>query len=341
MPVFYGTTRARTGSKPVTYSNEERAKIDLGLAWVSIPPNHVRGRLEERSVLKFWAKPDPLTEVVLAQVVPLNTENFNKRLSGTVENSKSKRLLIFVHGFNNTFSQAARRAGQLAYDLDMRATPVLYSWPSRGSALAYVSDKGLSGHEGSSLANFIAHVVVESKARSFTLIAHSMGNHIFSAALETLPAAFKERGYKLDDGKLPFEDIIMAAPDVEQQRFKDTVSPKLSQSGARVTVYHSYADLTMYMSAFFNQRAPLGHAGVGLPGLGWLDSVNATRQSIEGLGLYHSYFASLPVIRDLRQLFSGKRAAAREYLCRVCVGKDETWRLVRQQNCPVVVAGCR
>jgi len=46
-------------------------------------------------------------------------------------------VLLFVHGYNVSFEDAARRTGQLAYDLGFEGPTVFFSWPSRGSVTAY------------------------------------------------------------------------------------------------------------------------------------------------------------------------------------------------------------
>ena len=341
VPVFFGTTRQPLKDRRKFFSDGDSAEMSLGIAYVSIPPNHKPGRLEEKSLFSFWARPDPLKEVVLDAAPTFPRTIFFKRLRDTVSRSRDKKLLFFVHGFNNSFSESARRAGQVAFDVGMGMTPVLYSWPSRGSAVAYAADAQKVAFEGQQLTNFIADIVAESGATNFNVVAHSMGNLLLALSLNGLPQALAARGYKLEGETLPFKEIVMAAPDLEQSNFKSYVAPSLAKSGAHVSIYHSYADIALYLSLLSHQSTPVGRAGPGLPAQpAWLDSINATRQSIEGLGLYHSYFASWPVVRDLRQLFGGKRAGERSYLCRICAASQESWKLFTQKTCPAATA-CR
>jgi esterase/lipase superfamily enzyme len=46
-------------------------------------------------------------------------------------------VLVFIHGFNNRFDDAVFRFAQIVHDADARVVPVLFTWPSRGSVLAY------------------------------------------------------------------------------------------------------------------------------------------------------------------------------------------------------------
>ena len=54
----------------------------------------------------------------LDQVTPLARDGFISALRKQIQQAPSKDVFIFVHGFNSTFEDAARRCAQLAYDLD-------------------------------------------------------------------------------------------------------------------------------------------------------------------------------------------------------------------------------
>ena len=85
-----------------------------------------------------------LTVLALACLVPAcsslaRTEPCVRR---ALEATGRDQAFIYVHGFQTSFDQAARRAAQLAYDLDFdleadfRGVPMLFSWPSRGRSPA-------------------------------------------------------------------------------------------------------------------------------------------------------------------------------------------------------------
>jgi len=50
-------------------------------------------------------------------------------------------ILVFIHGYNSSFADAARRAAQLSYDLNFAGAPVLFSWPSRAEVIGYTVDE--------------------------------------------------------------------------------------------------------------------------------------------------------------------------------------------------------
>ena len=153
-----------------------------------------------------------------------------RALHQQISESRFKDVFIFVHGFNNTFEDAARRAAQLAYDLDFDGTPMLYSWPSQGSATAYAMDEAAVGISGRRLADFMETVVAQSGAQRIHLIAHSMGNRALLEALQTYLAKRAP-----DNRQHIFGQIVFTAPDVDRDYFIDAIDPLRRIAADRIT----------------------------------------------------------------------------------------------------------
>ena len=192
---------------------------------------------------------------------------------------------MFVHGFNNTFEDSARRAAQLAYDLDFDGTPMLYSWPSQGSTTAYAIDEASVGISGRRLADFLDDDRrVRSGAQRVHILAHSMGNRALIEALQTYLAKRAP-----DDRQHIFGQIVFTAPDVDRDYFMDAIEP-LRRSADRVTLYASNNDYALRSSQFLHGAPRAGTAGdviIRLPGL---DSIDMSTVPADLLG--HTYFAA-------------------------------------------------
>ena len=69
------------------------------------------------------------------------------RSSGTTRPGPSRRrrlgrdVLLYVHGYRESFESAAASAPQLADGIAFRGAPALFTWPSAASTLSYVSDR--------------------------------------------------------------------------------------------------------------------------------------------------------------------------------------------------------
>jgi esterase/lipase superfamily enzyme len=286
--VFYGTNRAPTGElQPAAFYGKARGDLQYGSLDVTIPAIHREAELETQprwAEYVFDVAEARSRYVLLDKVTPLAKDDFVASLRQHIKAAPSKDLLIFVHGFNNTFEDAARRAAQLAYDLDFDGTPLLYSWPSQGSTTAYAVDEAAVGISGRKMADFLDTIVTRSGASRIHLLAHSMGNRALIEALQTYLAKQAP-----DQRQHTFGQIVFPAPDVDRDYFMDAIGP-LRGAADRVTLYASNNDYALRSSQLLHGAPRAGTAGdviIKLPGL---DSIDMSAVPADMLG--HSYFAA-------------------------------------------------
>jgi esterase/lipase superfamily enzyme len=288
--VFYGTNRGATGSlKAAEFYGGARGDLNYGYLDVTIPQTHVEADLETQPRWVEYTMATSQAElrthyVLLDKVVQLPRDEFVRQLRAQIGAAPSKDVFIFVHGFNNTFEDAARRVAQLAYDLDFDGTPMLYSWPSQGSTTAYSVDEASVQISGRRMAEFLDTVVAQSGAQRIHLIAHSMGNRALIEAMQTYLArrAPENRGHI-------FGQLVFTAPDVDRDYFVDAVGD-LNASAQRTTLYASDTDYAIRSSQFFHGAPRAGSAGDVIVKLAGLDSIDMSSVPADSLG--HSYFAA-------------------------------------------------
>jgi len=123
--VFFATDRNFT---PSPYPNEKfgssRAEVSYGTCDVSIPRDHRMGELEAPSIWKLEFRETPTKHVVLLDVSVLKEDKFFYDLSARVRSSTNADAFIFIHGYNVTFEDAAKRTAQMSYDLGFDGAPV-------------------------------------------------------------------------------------------------------------------------------------------------------------------------------------------------------------------------
>jgi esterase/lipase superfamily enzyme len=90
------------------YGSEVNGRLEYGRATVTIPPNHTPGALEMPSLWKLEREPDASKHFVLTGVLPLNADAARKEMGEKLKGMTAKALLIFVHGYNSSFADAAR-----------------------------------------------------------------------------------------------------------------------------------------------------------------------------------------------------------------------------------------
>ncbi len=216
--VFYGTDRQPTGSEKLNeFYGGNRGSLSVGFCDVSIPPNHKRGKLEAPSIWRFEIRENPNRHVMLRSVQPVDGATFVNSLRTAVSSSIRKssvanevaeiggELFVFVHGYNVTFKDAARRTAQMAYDLGFPGVPVMFSWPSlgEGNLAGYREDERSAEWCEEDVMDFVTVIAEQSGARRIHLIAHSMGNRVLTGVLRRL-------AYSHRSGNVPkFNEVIL------------------------------------------------------------------------------------------------------------------------------------
>jgi len=300
--VFYGTDRATTDSdKPASLYGGDRGELALGYLDVSIPETHKYGALETESRFSIYSymlgeEAKKRRYILLQSVSPLPQSEFYSQLGGYIEGSPTNDVFLFVHGYNSSFEDAARRAAQLAYDLDFEGTPMMYSWPSRASTAAYTRDEAAVRPSGRKLARLLDNLVHETNADRIHLIAHSMGNR---ALIEALQAYVLKYGKEASRGV--FDQIVFTAPDVDRDYFVEMMN-EISGVARRTTLYASENDLALKSSRILHGASRAGLAGETIVRHPAVDTIDMSGIDADILG--HTYFAvNEGAIYDLFRLF--------------------------------------
>ncbi|MEM7373159.1 MAG: alpha/beta hydrolase [Bacteroidota bacterium] len=315
--VFYATDRERTGKdepEDIYGGGRSRRKdplqgpVEYGICEVSIPPNHKVGEIEAPVWWKLEFTPNPEKHVVLLKVEASPKDAFFQKMRQTVESASRKEAFVFVHGYNVEFHEAAKRSGQMAFDMGFDGAPIMYSWPSRGSTPAYTIDEANIQWTKKHLQDFLQDVSDQSGAETIHLIAHSMGNRALSRAFADLS---KEQEEKLGE---TFKNVILTAPDIDADVFKSEIAPAMLKSKSHITLYASSTDRALQLSKKIHGHPRAGDSGDFLVVLPGMDTIDATNANTELLG--HSYFAdSVDIISDIVQILSeGTQASKRKGL---------------------------
>ena len=191
--------------------------------------------------------------------------------------SPGRNLLLFVHGFDNSFENAITRAafnkqwfagaGVPAAD----TTVVAFSWPSLGKLLSfpvpwadYQSDQTMAGLSGPHFASFLTGLQpvlskVRGSKRRTILLAHSMGNWALQSGVESWFAHGNRSPTPI------FDEAILAAADERYDSFGFPLHGRLSGLrllANRISVYFSRDDQALHLSNTINLGAQrLGQEG--------------------------------------------------------------------------------
>ncbi|KAB2666654.1 alpha/beta hydrolase [Brucella tritici] len=273
------TTRRPSDKPGILFSGERDKLVSLNEIVVSIPPEKNRKAGEVQ-----WPKklpPNPQTDFTTVSVTPLKTD---VEMAGWVRPhlTKSRRVMVFVHGFNNTFEDSVYRFAQIVHDSGADVAPVIFTWPSRASVFDYNYDKESTNYSRDALEQILRAIAREPEVKDITVMAHSMGSWLTVEAL---------RQMAIRDGRVnaKITDVILASPDLDVDVFSKQFLA-MGKQHPRFTLFTSRDDRALALS-----RRISGN----IDRLGQIDpSIEPYRSELEKAGI---------TVIDLTQLKAGDR----------------------------------
>ena len=349
--LYYATNRAHRGKdrwRPQGYSgkpsNDGAENLRFGKLTLQVDPSVVRRHLAAKTRYGIGAG-TALTDYLRKQAGTIEIQAFEELLNADKPDSiqaeknfgsirafrdmqqvmkKSQDVLLYIHGFNVDWDDAVASALALQFMLNVdggtgKYTNVfLFSWPSDGMALPYVSyksdrsDAKLSGYAFGrgllKLRDWLGKLRTRNAGKQLLckqevhLLCHSMGNYVLQNSLARI--------MRFNHGKVPprlFEQIFMCAPDVDDHVFEPGQALSALPDMARcVSIYHNREDVAMYVSDYTkNNPDRLGQSGAARPALlnNKIQQIDCSR-IVTGV-VEHGYYLNGLVNRDIRLSIAG------------------------------------
>ena len=212
--MLVATTRLQDPDPAEYFSGERGPTLSFAEFTVSIPPDGSRKAGDVQ-----WPKSvpgNPATDFVTLKANLIGLPEARSWIQRTVKKVPQRRVLVFIHGFNNRFDDAVFRFAQIVHDGRAPVVPVLFTWPSRGSVLAYGYDRESNAYSRNALEQTLRALALDPAVGEISILAHSMGNTV---ALEAL------RQMAIRDGRVAAKvrNVLLAAPDVDVDLFRQAV----------------------------------------------------------------------------------------------------------------------
>ena len=231
------TTRAPDQDPRVLFSGE-RGRMSFAEIVVSLPPDARRKTGEVQWPSRLPGNPE--TDFVAAKVEKLDRNQAVTLFHKAVQKVPKRRVLVFIHGFNNRFEDAVYRFAQIVHDSRADVVPVLFTWPSRGSIFAYGYDRESGNYSRDALENLLQTLARDPAVGEVSILAHSMGNWVTLEAL---------RQMAIRNGSIPpkIANAMLAAPDVDIDVFRKQVADMTGRR-PRFTIFVSQDDRALAVS---------------------------------------------------------------------------------------------
>lgn len=312
--IFFATDRQQTGKDDpnVYFGSLEGESLTYGTVSVSIPASHSRGIIERPKWYRLEFSEDQSEHIVLLKLITeKDAPSFFKKLHNDIDKTEQKEVFVFIHGFNNSFQEAAFRTAQIANDIGFlgegsAGVPIMYSWPSteKKPPLGYTQDKTRMSHARPHLVKFITELARTTGAKRINIIAHSMGADLLGLVLAEI-AQMKDKPI--------FNQIILASPDIDQKDFKQYIAPRMIGMSTRTTVYTSSCDIALEASYLTNGARRVGDSTDGTIVVKGVETIDASKVDFGLIG--HSYFADArPLLDDMFTLVTQGLPASKRNL---------------------------
>lgn len=168
---------------------------------------------------------------------------FHAELRRRLHLAAQAEAVVFIHGYNNDFDNAAFILAELWHFLGREHVGILYTWPAgHGGPGGYAYDRESGEFTIYHLKKFISSLAAVRELDRVHIIAHSRGTDIAITALREL---FLEALARDEDPNQRFriENLILAAPDLDfEVMLQRVVAERLESGLGQVTLYTSQKD---------------------------------------------------------------------------------------------------
>jgi esterase/lipase superfamily enzyme len=222
------TTRKRVnGGRAKPWFGPERASTMTIARAKLVPPDESRFSLAAAG-LDDWR---------LDQVEPVSGEVSDL----LAQDGAGSDVLIYVHGFKQTFETAALDAVHLSDGIKFRGRTMVFSWPSRAGLFDYAYDRDSAMWSRDEFERVLRSVVGSPNAGRVHIVAHSMGTML---TLESLRQLYARYGDSVADR---IGAVVFAAPDIDMDVFSSSIK-RIGPLARKITVVAATNDRALELS---------------------------------------------------------------------------------------------
>jgi esterase/lipase superfamily enzyme len=150
-------------------------------------------------------------------------------------------VLIYVHGFKQTFETAVLDAAHLSDAIRFRGRTMVFSWPSKAGFFDYAYDRDSAMWSRDDFERVLSSTVSTPGTGRVHVVAHSMGTML---ALESLRQLYAHYG---DTVTSKIGAVVFAAPDIDMDVFSSAVS-RIGSLAGKITVIAATNDRALELS---------------------------------------------------------------------------------------------
>lgn len=286
--LIYVTDRKPLEAQPGRYGAERSASVGIGVISVQIGRDVSWGditlssqqaeiapqrlslyvtKVDERVRLPATPVPFSASEGIMQESATARKEYddataaFRDLVVQRLKFTGQSEVLLFVHGFNNSFEDAAYSLLDIWHYSGRTALPIAFSWPSGSNNIfGYFTDRESGDFSIFHFKELIRQLRDIPEIRRINIVAHSRGADIATSGLRELVIEARAAGLS-PTALLKIDNLILAAPDLDigvvEQRL---VAEKFGPAFGQITMYANPNDTALGISQIVNLGTRFGRS---------------------------------------------------------------------------------
>jgi esterase/lipase superfamily enzyme len=150
-------------------------------------------------------------------------------------------VLIYVHGFKQTFEMAALDAARLSDGIRFQGETMVFSWPSKAGLFDYSYDRESAMWSRDAFERVLDSMLANSTTGRVHIVAHSMGTMLAMESLRQLHARYG------DTAGDRIGAVVFASPDIDMDVFSSSIT-RIGPLARKITVITATNDRALNLA---------------------------------------------------------------------------------------------
>ena len=152
-------------------------------------------------------------------------------------------VLVYVHGFNQTFETAALDAARLSDGIRFRGETMVFSWPSKAKLFDYGYDRESAMWSRDALEEILSGLITSPAVGRIHIVAHSIGTML---TMEGIRQIYDRHGGVVAER---IGALVFASPDIDINVFSSSVE-RIGPMASKITVITATNDRALAVSGW-------------------------------------------------------------------------------------------
>jgi len=292
--------------------------VTYGKSYVILRRSLDTFEIEPEYMIKMDIVDEPSEAATLSHNEIFSREDFSGDLNTAINRSDNNSVLIYVHGFNVSFEEAAIRSAQLSYDIGFSGTTVFFSWPARGEYPTYIADVESAQASQQYFESMINDVLYLTSANRIYLVAHGLGARLASRVMKSV--LLTQPGFRSR-----VKELVLVAPDIDVNEFTEELVPYIATVDSPVTVYAFGDDSSMAISKSLSDGIAVGDNSEGVVLVSRVETIDAGGADAS-LAAHSGFSDTSSILADIWDLiYNGSRANSRRLLTARYTSEGTYW----------------